>query len=50
MRFAIVLDQKDSGAAAESAEIVDIGEMSDEQSVGVKSGKRKPEPMHPAPG
>ena len=45
-----MLDEQDGGAAGEAAEITDIGEMGDEQSVGMEGGKRKPEPMNPAPG
>jgi hypothetical protein len=44
-----IFNEQDRGAAGESAEIADVGKMSDEQSVGME-GKREPEPMDPAPG
>src|SRR5271170_4797361 len=49
-RGAGMFDEQDCGAAGEAAEITDVGKMSDEESVGMESGKRKPEPMDPAPG
>jgi hypothetical protein len=42
--------QKDGSASGEAAEVTDIGKMGDKQRVGMEGGKRKPEPMDPAPG
>jgi hypothetical protein len=49
-RGAGMFDQQDGGAAGEAAEITDIGKVGYEERVGTESGKRKPEPMDPAPG
>ena len=42
--------EKNGSAAGETAKVTDIGKMGDEQRVGIEGGKRKPEPMDPAPG
>jgi hypothetical protein len=35
-----LLDEENSGAASKAAKITDVGNMRDEESVGVESGKR----------
>lgn len=42
-------DQQDGRAAAEACQVEDVWEMRDEQCVGAKLGKCKPEPVDPAP-
>jgi hypothetical protein len=45
-----MFDEQNRGAAGEAAEVTDVGEMGDEQSVRMESGKSEPEPMDSAPG
>jgi hypothetical protein len=49
-RGAGMFDEQAGGTAGEAAEITDIGKVGDEERVAMESGKRKPEPMNPAPG
>ena len=42
-------DQQNCGAAAESAQVADIGQMSDKQGIRTVLRKRKPELMDSAP-
>lgn len=46
---AVDRDQQDGGAATETGQVEDVREMRDEQSIGAKLGKCKPEPFDPAP-
>jgi hypothetical protein len=43
------LDQQQSGAAREAAEILNVMKLGNEEGVRVQSRKRKPEPIHSAP-
>jgi hypothetical protein len=45
-----MFDEQDCSTAGEAAEITDVGKMGYEKRVGIERGKRKPEPMNPAPG